>query len=280
MTIRVSESLESPASRKLCLASRGSGLDHQNRRWKNGKISKIVLSAAAGLSLLRPNQSTMTNILLSGDSTNKTKEAGNFAFLITDVIILDGMGRVDVVGYLADAGIYCHEEDDVVYGMDESDLRNERMVLKAVGHLGDSEHKYNPMALSQLAAAWPASRTVPIELDKIGAYSYNEGGQLMANASVLPFGGAQSLEVAYGAGINLISNMYTAGRMGAFTRNLLFPTVTAIVNGLAASERSSVRRGHRIVASSIPASQRRARGSPPAGARSTGNSSGALSTSW
>ena len=56
------------------------------------------------------------------------------------------------------AGIYCHE-DDVVYGMDESDSRNERMVLKAVGHLGDSDHKYNPMALSQLAAAWPASRT-------------------------------------------------------------------------------------------------------------------------
>ena len=110
-------------------------------------------------------------------------------------------------------------EDDVVYGMDHSDSRNERMVLKAVGHLGDSEHKYNPMALSQLAAAWPASRTVPIELDKIGAYSYNEGGQLMANASVLPFGGAQSLEVAYGAGINLIgtghySPLSHAGRSG------------------------------------------------------------------
>ena len=57
----------------------------------------------------------------------------------------------------------------------------------------------------------------------------------MANASVLPFGGAQSLEVAYGAGINLISNMHTAGRMEAFTRNLLFPTATATVNGLAAS---------------------------------------------
>ena len=100
------------------------------------------------------------------------------------------MDRVGVVGYLAAAGIYCHE-GDVVYGMDDSDSRNERMVLKAVGHLGDSDHKYNPVTLSQLAAAWPASRTVPIELDEIGAYSYNEGGQLMANASVLPFGGAQ-----------------------------------------------------------------------------------------
>ena len=102
----------------------------------------------------------MNNILLSGESTDKTKEADTFAFLITDVIIPDGMDRVDVgnvVGYLSDAGIYCHE-DDVVYGMDESDSRNERMVLKAVGHLGDSDHKYNPMALSQLlAAAWPAT---------------------------------------------------------------------------------------------------------------------------
>ena len=59
----------------------------------------------------------------------------------------------------------------------------------------------------------------------------------MANVSVLPFGGAQSLEVAYGAGINLISNMYTAGRMEAFTRNLLYPTVVKIVEGLAATER-------------------------------------------
>ena len=187
---------------------------------KTAKTSKTVVSAAAGLSLLRPNQSTMANILLSGESTTKTKEADNFAFLITDVIIPDmipdGMDRVGVVGYLAAAGIYCHE-GDVVYGMDDSDSRNERMVLKAVGHLGDSDHKYNPMALSQLAAAWPASRTVPIELGAIGAYSHNEGGQLIADASVLPFDGAQSLEVAYGAGINLILNMYMAGRMEAFT---------------------------------------------------------------
>ena len=87
------------------------------------------------------------------------------------------------------------------------------------------------MALSQLAAAWPSSRTVSIELDEIGAYSFNVGGQLMANVSVLPFGGAPSLDVAYVAGISLISNMYTAERMEAFTRSLLYPTITAIVNG-------------------------------------------------
>ena len=69
------------------------------------------------------------------------------------------MSRVDVVGYLADAGIY-RTEDDMVYGMDGSDSRNERMVLKVVAHLGDSSHKYNPVALSQLAGAWPSSRTV------------------------------------------------------------------------------------------------------------------------
>ena len=55
----------------------------------------------------------------------------------------------------------------------------------------------------------------------------------MANASVLPFGGAQFSEVAYGVGINLISNMYTAERMEAFTRYLLYPTVVKIVEGLA-----------------------------------------------
>ena len=59
----------------------------------------------------------------------------------------------------------------------------------------------------------------------------------MANVSVLPFGGASSLGVAYVAGISLISNMYTAERMEAFARFLLYPTITAIVNGLVASER-------------------------------------------
>ena len=127
---------------------------------------------------------------------NSSSSAGNFAFLITGVAIPGGMDRVDVAGYLAAAGIYCHE-DDMAYGTDGSDSRNERTVLRVVGHLGDSDHKYNPMALSQLAAAWPASRTVSIELDEIGAYSYSEGGQLMANVNVLPFGGAPSLGVAY-----------------------------------------------------------------------------------
>ena len=96
----------------------------------------------------------MTNILLSGESTDKTKEAGTFAFLITDVIILpDGMKRVDVVDcLLAAAGIYS-SEDDVAYGKDGSDSRNERMVLKAVGHLGDSDHKYNLPALSGPASS-------------------------------------------------------------------------------------------------------------------------------
>ena len=54
---------------------------------KTAKTSKTEVSAAAGLSLLRPNLGAMTNILLSGGFTNKTKEAGNFAFLITDVVI-------------------------------------------------------------------------------------------------------------------------------------------------------------------------------------------------
>ena len=146
------------------------------------------------------------------------------------------MKHVDAVDLLAAAGIYS-SEDDVAYGKDVSDSRNERMVLKVVGHLGDSDHKYNLPALGQLAAAWPASRTAPIDLDTIGAFSYTEGGQLMANVSVLPFGGAQSSEVAYGAGINLISNMYTAERMEAFTRNLLYPTVVMIVEELATTER-------------------------------------------
>ena len=77
----------------------------------------------------------------------------NFAFLITDVVVPDGMPRVNVVGYLADAGIYM-TEDGMVHGMGGSDYsRNERMILKVVAHLGDSSHKYNPVALSQLADA-------------------------------------------------------------------------------------------------------------------------------
>ena len=81
------------------------------------------------------------------------------------------MPRVDVVSYLADAGIYT-TEDDMVHGMGGSDSRNERMILKVVAHLGDSSHKYNPVALSQLAEALPSSRSVSCELGEIGAYSY------------------------------------------------------------------------------------------------------------
>ena len=127
----------------------------------------------------------MTNILLSEGSTIKAKEAGNFVFLITDVAISDGMSRAGVVSYLADVGIYT-TEDDMVYGMDGSDSRNERMILKVVAHLGDSSHKCNPVARSKLAEAWPSSRTVSCGLGEIGAYSYNEGGQKMANVSIMP----------------------------------------------------------------------------------------------
>ena len=99
----------------------------------------------------------MTNILLSEGSTTKAKEADNFAFLLNDVAIPDGMSRVGVVGYLAGAGTYTIE-DDMVYGMDGSDPRNERMILKVAAHLGDSSQKYHPVALSQLAdEAWPSS---------------------------------------------------------------------------------------------------------------------------
>ena len=78
-----------------CPRQRSVGLER-----KNGKNSETGVSAAAGLSLLRPNQSAMANILLSGESTDKTKEAGTFAFLITDVIIPERMARVDVAGCL------------------------------------------------------------------------------------------------------------------------------------------------------------------------------------
>ena len=49
-------------------------------------------------------------------------------------------------------------------------------------------------------------------------------------SAFLPFGGALSLDVAYVAGISLISNMDTAERMEAFTRFLLYPKITTIVN--------------------------------------------------
>ena len=94
----------------------------------------------------------MADLLLSEGYTIKAKEAGNFAFYITDVVVPDGMARIDVVVCLADAGIYT-TEDDLVYGMDVSDSRNERMIIEAVGHPAESSHKFSPVALSQLAEA-------------------------------------------------------------------------------------------------------------------------------
>ena len=58
----------------------------------------------------------------------------------------------------------------------------------------------------------------------------------MANVSILPFGGAPSLEVTFVAGVSLVSNMYTAERMEAFTRFLLYPTITSMIHGLAEPE--------------------------------------------
>ena len=119
----------------------------------------------------------MSDLLLSEGATNKAKEADHFAFLISDVAIPDGTPRLDVVASLADAGIYT-TEDDLVYGMDESDSRNERMLIKAVGHLGDSNHRWTEQALTQLAAVWPCSRTIQIELNTFGAYSFSPGTAL------------------------------------------------------------------------------------------------------
>ena len=81
----------------------------------------------------------------------------------------------------------------------------------------------------------------------------------MANVSVLPFGGAPSLEVAYVAGVNLVSNMYTAERMEAFTRFLLYPTITSIIHGLAEPEKQWFDK-HNALAndSSSPVAQRNA----------------------
>ena len=160
------------------------------------------------------------------------------------------------MGYLADAGIDTTEYD-MVYNMDGSGSRNERMILKVVAHLGDSSHKYTPVVLSQLAEAWPSSRTVSCELGAIGAFSYSEGGQTMANVSIMPFGGAPSLEVAYVAGASLISNIYTAERMETFTRFLLYPTITAIIHGLAAAEKLWFDKKNALaVDASLPVAQR------------------------
>ena len=111
----------------------------------------------------------MTDLLLSEGATIKAKEADHFAFLISDVVIPESTPRLDVVAALAASGIYT-TEDDLVYGMDDSDSRNERMLIKVVGHLGSSTHRWNEAALSQLAAVWPCSRTAQIELSTFGAY--------------------------------------------------------------------------------------------------------------
>ena len=177
----------------------------------------------------------MSDLLLSEGATNKAKEADHFAFLISDVVIPDGTPRLDVVASLADAGIYT-TEDDLVYGMDESDSRNERMLIKAVGHLGDSNHRWNEQALTQLAAVWPCSRTIQIELNTFGAYSFSPGGQTMANVAVMPFGGATSVEVALVVGVNMLSNLFSAERMELVCTSVLYPTITAIVEGLIAPE--------------------------------------------
>ena len=64
----------------------------------------------------------------------------------------------------------------------------------------------------------------------------------MANVSVLPFGGVRSLslELAYVAGINRVSNMYTV-RLSvwkqSFTRFLLYPTTISTIHGLAEPEK-------------------------------------------
>ena len=63
----------------------------------------------------------MIGLLLSESPAIKAKEAGNFAFCITDVVIIpEGMARLDAVACLADAGIYT-TEDDLVHGKDGSD---------------------------------------------------------------------------------------------------------------------------------------------------------------
>ena len=62
---------------------------------------------------------------------------------------------VEVVACLADASLYT-TEDDLVYGMDGSDLRNERMIIKAAGHLGATEpgHHRGPAEQTACHFAW------------------------------------------------------------------------------------------------------------------------------
>ena len=74
---------------------------------------------------------------------------------------------------------------------------------------------------------------MPFFVEQKGTRAVREGRQTMANVSILPFGGASSHEVAYvAAGVNLMSNMYTAERMEAVTRFLLYPTIEEIITGV------------------------------------------------
>ena len=163
----------------------------------------------------------MIYLLLSESSTIKAKEAGNFAFCITDVVIPEGMARVDAVACLADAGIYT-TEDDLVHGKDGSDPRNERIIIKAAGHLGDSDHKHNlvPLSLSRLAEARPSSRTVSCELNEIGAYRPPCSRSERSEASVVARGGGYQVKT----GTCIISGpiaskcFFSVSKSGAFMR--------------------------------------------------------------
>ena len=154
------------------------GPKNKIKKTQKKQETAVAAAAAAGLSLLRsavePEQDDQCTVIRrvhgqgrrGGQLRVSSHRRGHPGW----------NGSCGRCGCLAGAGMYCHE-DDMVHGMDGSDSRNERMILKVVGKLvGDSDHKYNPVALSQLAEAWPSSRTVSIELDEIGAYSFNEGG--------------------------------------------------------------------------------------------------------
>ena len=54
----------------------------------------------------------------------------------------------------------------------------------------------------------------------------------MANVAIMPFGGAPNIEVAYVAGVHMLSNMFTAERMELVTHTILYPTIDVIVRGL------------------------------------------------
>ena len=87
----------------------------RGKRPKPGNFCRCCCGAA-GLPRLRTTLDKMIGLLLSEGSTTKAKEAGNFAFCITDAVIPDGMPRVGVVAcLLVDAGLYT-TGGDLVYG--------------------------------------------------------------------------------------------------------------------------------------------------------------------